>query len=862
MELPPSRLSEQEDDENANQHAKSLLTPPNSSRELDDTGGSSSSTSVSVVGERSDSSDSLGEQQSPSLNTAKSIASFSANSSSGSLDSSKVNSSAAISSDSTSDVELRYDDADVGVLVAASVDKLIEVVTQAVSGNENAQVFGVVHSYFVEHAALVRMLLEPLLVGADSAPESCRRGSVDESAARRKVRIVRVMNFLKGWLKCNYAYIVDADDGGRRVIGLLEHFAAKFLEQTGDEDVRRVGAILSALLERCSAAHKTRLQKLALEQEQAAALEASVERLHRVSVLSSVGGSGSIVLPPGLSLSSDGMPEPPPARAAACSPPPSPTMSSSAAAASLRSDNLMQRTIADWEVGLVALQLTHLEQRLFNRLDGSELLHGRFDDDARSPTLQKCIDHYNYVTAWVASEVLRRPTVDDRTRAIERFVELAEQLRDVKNYSSALQVISSLDSMMLGRLKQTWRLVSAAHCAKFASLRRFASADNDFEEYHVRLAASLRPMLPDIGVLLKDLRRAEALPTYVDGLVNWRKMLQLGRLLTVVQKSQEVPFEVPPNKQLQQWLMSRTILSEDEQFELSKRTDEEEAKSAAAAAAAASAPSDSDNDDASGSSLEASSPLSALGGGDMSSSALQIAVTVEQWTGGGSSGSGSSAADDGGPPVSSSPVSPGIASGAFGKLGNSRSISKLHAFASSVRDKDKDKDKEKPVSVSARLRRHHLRRTQSDSKAQLSQRKDLLRADIANEAAKQLSMGAKVANLDAVLASSSTTAAAAASNELLPPPLQVMPGAPEQLVVGVSKERYEAQLAAIESAMRSLGAACVDHDDAIARAVEARGQFSSDIDRILLTLDSADHQVQANEPLDIASIESLLSHLT
>jgi hypothetical protein len=123
-------------------------------------------------------------------------------------------------------------------------------------------------------------------------------------------------------------------------------------------------------------------------------------------------------------------------------------------------------------------------------------------------------------------------------------------------------------------------------------------------------------------------------------------------------------------------------------------------------------------------------------------------------------------------------------------------------------------------------------------------------------------MGAKVANLDAVLASSSTTAAAAASNELLPPPLQVMPGAPEQLVVGVSKERYEAQLAAIESAMRSLGAACVDHDDAIARAVEARGQFSSDIDRILLTLDSADHQVQANEPLDIASIESLLSHLT
>lgn len=78
-----------------------------------------------------------------------------------------------------------------------------------------------------------------------------------------------------------------------------------------------------------------------------------------------------------------------------------------------------------------------------------------------APTVRATITQFNAVTACVVSTVLKhrqiRPHV--RARVIQRWIEIAQECRIRKNFSSLKAIVSALQSNPLYRLKRVWACV-------------------------------------------------------------------------------------------------------------------------------------------------------------------------------------------------------------------------------------------------------------------------------------------------------------------------------------------------------------------------------------------------------------------
>jgi hypothetical protein len=60
------------------------------------------------------------------------------------------------------------------------------------------------------------------------------------------------------------------------------------------------------------------------------------------------------------------------------------------------------------------------------------------------------------VSGWIATRIISKETHETRVHVLESFIELGQELLNLRNYSGAMTVLSSLNSSAVARLKQTW----------------------------------------------------------------------------------------------------------------------------------------------------------------------------------------------------------------------------------------------------------------------------------------------------------------------------------------------------------------------------------------------------------------------
>lgn len=86
----------------------------------------------------------------------------------------------------------------------------------------------------------------------------------------------------------------------------------------------------------------------------------------------------------------------------------------------------------------------------------SELLKLRFQDDpeAGAPNIAIATDYFNSVGFWVATEILKEQDLAGQALATTRFVEIADHLFKLRNYSSCVQILSGINNIAVKRLKQ------------------------------------------------------------------------------------------------------------------------------------------------------------------------------------------------------------------------------------------------------------------------------------------------------------------------------------------------------------------------------------------------------------------------
>ncbi|KAM9362534.1 ral guanine nucleotide dissociation stimulator-like 1 [Symphorus nematophorus] len=187
-----------------------------------------------------------------------------------------------------------------------------------------------------------------------------------------------------------------------------------------------------------------------------------------------------------------------------------------------------------------------------------------------------------------------------RARIIEKWIAIAQECRQLKNFSSLRAILSALQSNAVYRLKKTWAAVSRENMATFDHLcetfpdencvltsREILVEDGSHTDGSAtpgpkspQLCSASRQMssssgvVPYLGTYLTVLTMLDtALPDTVEGgLINFEKRRREFEILSQIRQLQAScsHYNLPVNPHITVWLQAHTLLTDQESYELSR----------------------------------------------------------------------------------------------------------------------------------------------------------------------------------------------------------------------------------------------------------------------------------------------------
>ncbi|XP_068174998.1 ral guanine nucleotide dissociation stimulator-like 1 isoform X2 [Antennarius striatus] len=272
----------------------------------------------------------------------------------------------------------------------------------------------------------------------------------------------------------------------------------------------------------------------------------------------------------------------------------------------------VQEDFLSFDADLVAEQLTYMDALLFKKVVPHHCLgsiwsqRGKKHNKHSAPTVRATITQFNAVAACVVSTVLKhrqiRPHV--RARVIQRWIDIAQECRIRKNFSSLRAIVSALQSNPLYRLKRAWACVHKDSMQTFEELSdifsdhnnyltsrellmregtsKFASLESCAKEHqkrtHKRLQlqkemGAMQGTIPYLGTFLTDLTMLDtALPDLVEGgLINFEKRRREFEVIAQIKLLQSAcnSYCLTPEASFLRWFKGQVQFSEEESYALS-----------------------------------------------------------------------------------------------------------------------------------------------------------------------------------------------------------------------------------------------------------------------------------------------------
>ncbi|XP_037621546.1 ral guanine nucleotide dissociation stimulator-like 1 isoform X1 [Sebastes umbrosus] len=286
----------------------------------------------------------------------------------------------------------------------------------------------------------------------------------------------------------------------------------------------------------------------------------------------------------------------------------------------------------DFPVGDVAEQLTRLDAELFVRVVPFHCLgcvwsqRDKKENRNLAPTVRATISQFNAVTNRVITSLLcpasPSPSTSSpisspspsftflyppnapssprfshtspahRARIIEGWIAIAQECRQLKNFSSLRAILSALQSNAVYRLKKTWAAVSRESmntfdllCETFPDENCVLTSREILVEDGTHADGSATPssvsrlsfssgVVPYLGTYLTVLTMLDtALADTVEGgLINFEKRRREFEILSQIRQLQASSsrYNLPVNPHITHWLQAHTLLTDQESYELSR----------------------------------------------------------------------------------------------------------------------------------------------------------------------------------------------------------------------------------------------------------------------------------------------------
>ncbi|XP_036435454.1 ral guanine nucleotide dissociation stimulator-like 1 isoform X1 [Colossoma macropomum] len=272
----------------------------------------------------------------------------------------------------------------------------------------------------------------------------------------------------------------------------------------------------------------------------------------------------------------------------------------------------VQEDFLSFSADLVAEQLTYMDALLFKKVVPHHCLgsvwsqRDKKENKQAAPTVRATITQFNAVAGCVVSTVLRqrhlRPHL--RARVIQRWIDVAQECRIRKNFSSLKAIVSALQSNPIYRLKRAWACVHKDSMQMFEELSdifsdhnnyltsrellmregtsKFASLENCAKEHQKRSqkrlqlqkeAGAMQGTIPYLGTFLTDLTMLDtALPDLVEGgLINFEKRRREFEVIAQIKLLQSAcnSYCLNPDPAFLRWFKNQPQHTEEESYALS-----------------------------------------------------------------------------------------------------------------------------------------------------------------------------------------------------------------------------------------------------------------------------------------------------
>ncbi|KAG2386781.1 hypothetical protein C9374_002525 [Naegleria lovaniensis] len=225
----------------------------------------------------------------------------------------------------------------------------------------------------------------------------------------------------------------------------------------------------------------------------------------------------------------------------------------------------------------IAKHLTMIEMEIFNRIQPKECLNQSWSKENQrkmAPNIYAQIQKTNHMVTFVSLHILNPENAKERANVIQKFINIAQELRNLNNFNTLKGIMMALNSNSVFRLKKSWELVTEKKRQQFEELSKLVSHESNFKALRECMKHTHLPSLPYIGVFLSDLTFCEEGNCDMkDGTkINFFKRRQLASVIKKIQKYQKTPYNLPTRGELSTKLNAihfSAAFNEDYLYELS-----------------------------------------------------------------------------------------------------------------------------------------------------------------------------------------------------------------------------------------------------------------------------------------------------
>ncbi|XP_070149087.1 ral guanine nucleotide dissociation stimulator-like 1 isoform X2 [Polyergus mexicanus] len=257
-----------------------------------------------------------------------------------------------------------------------------------------------------------------------------------------------------------------------------------------------------------------------------------------------------------------------------------------------------------------AEQLTRMDAEVFKKLVAHQCLGAVWSRKDRSrsheaATVVATVNQFNAVSLRVISTILTDTTLksQDRARILETWIDIAQELRILKNFSSLKAIVSGLQSNPVYRLEKCWQCMPREKHELFRELERIFSEENNawtqrellikegtakfadtagrsdrhlqklFQKQNTHAGNISYGTIPYLGTFLTDLTMIDtAIPdTIADGLINFDKRRKEFEVLARIRLLQGAAnaYNFNTDAMFNRWFHSILVLDDREAYKLS-----------------------------------------------------------------------------------------------------------------------------------------------------------------------------------------------------------------------------------------------------------------------------------------------------